>query len=471
MTDEQIAIVEKASEGLNIAIEALAGTGKTTTLKLLAESKKKSNGTYVAFNKSIVDEARDKFPSTVTCSTAHGLAFRSVGKDYASRLNSTQRLSFQQIAEWLEAKPFRFKSTISNHVLDPPQMARHAQVTVRRFCKSIDSEMSAKHVDPPALISSNSRNTKAFAAAVLPLANKIWADLLLHQGFMKFNHDNYLKMWQLSKPKIESDFILFDEAQDADPVMLDVINSQGSSQLFYCGDQFQAIYEWRGAVNALTMVDVDEHLWLTQSFRFGPAIAAEANRFLEQLYSPKSLTGTAGIDSRLEKVPNPDSILSRTNGGVMSAILEQQSKGRRVSMIGRPEELIAFAEACQRLIDGQRTGHLELAPFLNWEGVRDFVDEFPEEAQEMKTMVKLVDAYGTPRLISALRQIVPESHSDVVVSTAHRAKGREWETVRLENDFEDTNPEELRLTYVAVTRAQIGLDITSWSMANHHKSP
>ena len=81
-------------------------------------------------------------------------------------------------------------------------------------------------------------------------------------------------------------------------------------------------------------------------------------------------------------------------------------------------------------------------------------------------MVKLVDAYGTPKLISSLRQVVPESHSDVVVSTAHRAKGREWETVRLEDDFLDMNSEELRLNYVAVTRARMSLDITSWDSAS-----
>jgi superfamily I DNA/RNA helicase len=272
-------------------------------------------------------------------------------------------------------------------------------------------------------------------------------------------------MWQLSKPTINSDFILFDEAQDADPVMLDVVNSQSSSQLFHCGDQFQAIYEWRGAKNALTMVDVDKHLWLTQSFRFGPAIATEANRFLDRLNCPKTLRGTLGIQSSLKKIPNPDAVLCRTNAGVMAAILREQSKGRAVSIIGRPEELIGFAEACQKLIDGERTGHLELAPFLNWEGVKDFVDEYPDEAQEMKTMVKLVDAYGTPKLISSLRQVVPESHSDVVVSTAHRAKGREWEDVCLESDFIDyldVNSEELRLAYVAITRAKKTLDMTSW---------
>ena len=105
-TDEQIAIIEGAKNATDIAVEALAGTGKTTTLKLLADSKVGFKGTYVAFNKSIVDEAKAKFPSSVRCSTAHGLAYQAIGREYASRLQSTQRLSFKQIAEWLEAGAF-----------------------------------------------------------------------------------------------------------------------------------------------------------------------------------------------------------------------------------------------------------------------------------------------------------------------------------------------------------------------------
>ena len=45
----------------------------------------------------------------------------------------------------------------------------------------------------------------------------------------------------------------------------------------------------------------------------------------------------------------------------------EQSKGRSVSIIGRTQELIDFAEACQQLMAGGRTGHPELAPFSNWE--------------------------------------------------------------------------------------------------------
>lgn len=62
-------------EGLKI--DAYAGTGKTTTLHLLAASTRE-RGLYLAFNRSIADEARLRFPAQVTCATTHSIAFRGV---------------------------------------------------------------------------------------------------------------------------------------------------------------------------------------------------------------------------------------------------------------------------------------------------------------------------------------------------------------------------------------------------------
>ena len=65
----------------------------------------------------------------------------------------------------------------------------------------------------------------------------------------------------------------------------------------------------------------------------------------------------------------------------------------------------------------------------------------------------------------ALNKTVPEDTSDFIVSTAHKAKGREWKTVRLMDDFLKSKPmkethetdlekAEVRLFYVALTRAR-----------------
>ena len=129
--------------------------------------------------------------------------------------------------------------------------------------------------------------------------------------------------------------------------------------------------------------------------------------------------------------------------------------------------MINFAEACGQLQKGVRTNHPELAPFETWGEVKEYADKYPDEAQEIKTMVDLVDRFGVQKLVEALRKVVSEATSDVVVSTAHRAKGREWSTVKLASDFlhpQDMDDEDLRLAYVSVTRAIDSLDMSEWEL-------
>ena len=45
-------------------------------------------------------------------------------------------------------------------------------------------------------------------------------------------------------------------------------------------------------------------------------------------------------------------------------------------------------------------------------------------------IVKLIEDYGVQIILDALEGGVPEDQADVVVSTAHKAKGREWPTER-----------------------------------------
>lgn len=74
-TDEQRHAIECFLQGGSLKINAYAGTGKTSTLQILASSSG-MRGEYIAFNRDIVRDAKEKFPDTVDRSTTHGLAFR-----------------------------------------------------------------------------------------------------------------------------------------------------------------------------------------------------------------------------------------------------------------------------------------------------------------------------------------------------------------------------------------------------------
>jgi superfamily I DNA/RNA helicase len=105
----------------------------------------------------------------------------------------------------------------------------------------------------------------------------------------------------------------------------------------------------------------------------------------------------------------------------------------------------------------------DLAGFDSWADVR----EAGEHDATIKRMVRLIDTYGTDAILDICASATSEADADVIVSTAHKAKGREWDAVRIAGDFirsadngeaAEPSPAELMLMYVAVTRAKLRLD-------------
>lgn len=478
-TDEQTAALDQFRFGDNLAIEAGAGTGKTSTLQLIAEQTT-ARGQYLAFNRSIVDEARRKMPDNVAASTAHSLAMRTVGRPYAPRLRSPRQRG-DQVARYLGLDPMVITYGAQRKVLQPAYLASLVQRTVKVFCTTADPVPdSMRHcpyidgIDVPRPDGRRSyTNNDQVRAHIADAVVAAWADLQkVEGGRLRFEHDHYLKMWQLSKPRLPVEFVLFDEAQDASPVMLDVVARQADhAQLVFVGDSQQAIYEFTGAVNALAKVPASQRVMLTQSFRFGDSIAAMANQVLLELAAPLRLKGLASIASVVGPLAEPRCILTRTNATAVNHVLAAQRAGKHVHLMGGGTEVVAFAKAAGDLMAGRSTWHQELHCFTTWGEVQAYVEQDPQ-GSELALMVSLVDTYGVATIIEALDKMCPELAADVVVSTAHKAKGREWDTVQLADDFPDPRQSfevmmdpglaapELRLIYVAATRARLHLDAT-----------
>lgn len=477
-TLEQEQAREAFATGESLAIEAGAGTGKTATLALLARDVPSRRGQFIAFNKSIVTDAGGKFPGSVTCSTAHSLAFRAVGRRYSHRLNSARMSSFE-LSRRLGVDPLTVETQFGKKVLQPGYLASLVMKAIGTFCHSADVVPGPDHVpyidgiDLPTSDGrrtyANNREVRAHLAA--PMA-KAWADLQRVDGELRFNHDSYLKIWGLSHPKIAADFILLDEAQDTDPVLAQVIAEQAEhAQIVVVGDANQEIYAWRGSIDALSGFDVKHRTMLSQSFRFGPAVAEVANRVLAMLDTKLRLTGTDAIASVVAPVAEPDAVLCRTNATAVDRVLAAQMTGQRPHLVGGGDDVRRFAEAAADLKAEQGTYHPDLACFDTWGQVQDYCENDPS-GSELKLLVSLVDRYGTDTIKRALGNMPREDAADLIVSTGHKAKGREWASVQLAGDFclppkdvedderYDPPGAEKKLLYVALTRARLELDIT-----------
>ena len=753
-TDEQAHVVELFSTGDTLAVNAYAGTGKTSTLQLVAEAAGRRGGQYVAFNKAIVTEAGRKFPRTVACNTAHSLAFRAVGRNMAHRLNA-RRMKGLEIAHMLGVRPFTCQPEPGvNKTLAAGYLAGVVMRTVSRFCQSAEPEPLPRHVpyqdgiDRPAAGRRTWDNNYLLREHIMPWVREAWRDLMDPEGRLPYKHEHYLKCqppgtmvrlasgmekpieevqagdqvvtwdgsvqrlrralrtagrsvtrvgsrpyagpmvtawspdglasrytadhicvawldelsdgnhvvylmrrgnqyrvgrtpwrmgsqsnrlgpvhrshvqgadamwvlsahptdreaalaealaqyqygipgwqwrsrnefmplgafwsevgdnteaarrclrahgrmieyplwendgrhrhqrrpieiracnlmngmklcvvdpdgtdrwvpgryvqnfysgpvysldvetdhtyvadgivthncWQLGDPFIPADYIMFDEAQDANPVMLAIVANQHHAQRVYVGDAYQQIYTFTGAVNALqSLGDEVATAALTQSFRFGPAIADLANTALGDLGAPAPLVGFDQVASTVGPIDQADAVLTRTNARAMTELFAAIRAGRRPHLVGGGSEVARFARAAEELQTEGRTGFPDLACFESWGEVQEYVAEDPQ-GSELALMVKLVDEFTTSTILEALDRMPSEAAAGLVISTAHKAKGREWHRVQLGNDFPDpvrdaraagalgdpdAASEELRLLYVAVTRGQHHVDASA----------
>lgn len=468
LTDEQTLALAYFRMGMTLRVEAGAGSGKTSTLRMMAEATKRI-GQFTAFSKACVVDAAGVMPETVGCATGHSLAFRAVGKKYSHRLSSG-RMRSDQVARALGVTHFGVKFGAQSKTLAPGFLASLVQRTITRFCQSADPVPSVEHVPyldgidlPGANGERTWENNRAVRAHIAPAIERCWADISDPKGTLPYRHDNYMKSWALGDAVIPSDFILLDEAQDTAPVLLDVIARQ-DAQLVAVGDSCQAIYEWRGARNALALLPAEATAFLSQSWRFGQPIADVANLVLTALDAELRLTGAPTVESEVRRIDgDPDAVLCRSNAEAVTTVLRYQKAGVRVHLVGGGDDVASFARAAQELMDVGRTWHPELACFDSWLEVLDYVAADPQGG-ELKLLVSLVEEFTVPVILEALEKMPPENRATVVISTAHRAKGREWNQVRLASDFQepdgDDSAGEFRLLYVAATRARRVLDVT-----------
>lgn len=470
-TDEQLEAIDLARIGRHMAIEAFAGAGKTSTLKLVGDALGDKLGQYVAFNKSIAMDAATKFPDHVACNTAHSLAMRAVGIKYRHRLGQ-KRMYNREIADFLGIDPIDVPLDGGGRKrLSKARLAGIVMRGVQGFAITADKAPTYRHIpyidgiDIPVAGRRTYANNDLVRFELEQALQKAWKDMLDTDGTLPYTHNYYLKLWELTGPRIEADFILHDESQDCNGAMLSIVQQQRDwAQLIWVGDRYQQIMGWNGAVNAMEKVEVDDRTWLTQSFRFGTEIAAVANLALADLEALKFVHGV-GPDGRVGHIDVPVAMLFRTNAGVVDTALRYIELGRKVFIVGGAEEIIRFARAAQELQTVGNTDHPELWAFGSWTEVREYVTSEDNEADDLKRLVKLIDEHGAEKIIATMGATVTEGNADTILSTAHKSKGREWDTVKLGGDFptEQKAPledEEIRLLYVAATRAKTALDPT-----------
>lgn len=464
-TEQQLTCIAAAVQHMVVKIEAGAGSGKTSTLKLVATELEQPS-LYVAFNKVTATEAQEKFPTHVTCKTTHSLAYAKFGvalKDKLSRpkggyvnvaFTGTEIARFYKCGSIVD--DMGFIVTTDNAI---GLFVRH---TVERFEQSADLEIGMHHL-PKMDMEKTLKADPSAGAYVVRLAERLWHDRINPKSPVLATHDTYLKQYQLSAPKLPYKIIYLDEAQDSTPCVLSIVMLQAGygAKIILVGDRRQAIYGWRGAINAMERIEGHSTL-LSKSFRFGQGIADVATAVLQ---GKLKLTGRDDMPSKIGTGTvdrtKPYMYLFRTNSGLLYSAVAAIAKGEDIRLEIDVKDFLRLLQSAYALStdDKKNVKHENILPYPTW-------DEYKEEAQkmagEMKRIVNIIDGGDYFRFCRVLENFHNPATAKITYTTAHKAKGREHEQVVLADDFPShydggewvgLNEMEQNLLYVAVTRA------------------
>jgi DNA helicase-2/ATP-dependent DNA helicase PcrA len=471
---QQLAVfseIESPELSQHLVVQALAGTGKTTTsVESMFRIPEDLNVLALAFNRTIANTLKARVPDGVRAQTFHGLGLSAITRSQGRREIDGQtdsRLALEIVGRGKELAPLRtaVRDLVSKAKNTTPGFPDPARLDFLLDAYMIEVP---RDVGRPKVIELATRilrlSLEAPASAPLGFDDMIWLPCVL------------------GLPFYANAYVFADEAQDLNACQLHMVREacNPAGRIVLVGDPNQAIYGWRGAeqgaIGRMRRELDAEVLPLTVTYRCPKAIVREACTLVPDFEAHESapdgrvFTGK-GVGDLLSCVAVGDLVLSRTNAPIVSLCFYLLSHGRRASILGR--DLGAGLSAWVRNSHAPDVATLTRA-ITAWEDAE--IKRLEEEDRDTeptrdKTACLRVLARGAASVTEVLSRIdrlfarasgqdedgIPKDA--VVLSTVHRAKGLEadrvWllrDTFRVDEDASGTQ-EERNLLYVGITRA------------------
>lgn len=473
---------------------AYAGSGKTGTGVEVAHALTGATGYFLFFNRTAAQDAHPRLPGRIAAMTGHSLAFRHIVEPsagfqakLAGELDGEDgpKLNAAKIAEALNlttrsAPEFNQISALATCILS----------TINAFQISAARDITSDHVPSDHLPiavrqGGNPQRARECQEAVAALAARTWARMANERDPFPVNHDTYLKLLQLREMDLRADIWILDEYQDTTPAMAEVVRQQTGQKLFI-GDPNQAIYAWRGAINALNEpVDAGFPVHhLTESFRYNHQIAGLATLLLRATGQHHPVQGQPrNLLNRTSEDPN--TIICRNNLSLIEQAVAQLQQGANIRLDGAIPSTTKQRLLSALALFENRTGEVKVSTFKelgSWAALVSYVHGLPTPPPDYLKLIELVETYRShlPDLLNGLNKASSRRNHNkrgptVTLITAHRAKGRQWPFVTLDDDLALSptilgkvmngqqltiqERESINLLYVAITRAELGLTL------------
>jgi DNA helicase II / ATP-dependent DNA helicase PcrA len=442
----------------HILIEAVAGSGKTSTLEEISK-RVEGSGLYLAFNKAIADDARSKMGCEVK-------TFNALGHRMWAENRPGAQLDFKKVGK-LVAAVMGDSADHKDHGYTLGRVVGLAKNSgfgleyepgVQQFADLIEAYSTDIPFD----------KVEGFSH----ICREVFTQSRL--DFKTFDFDDQLFIPVLEGWEFPAFSNIFpDECQDLNAIQHEMLIRLGLKGARICavGDRHQAIYGFRGASHS-SMDDLKKlfsmkELPLSISYRCAQSIVTAAQEFCPHIQwregAPPGEINSVTSDPQLF---SRHMILCRTNAPLFQAILAHVRAKEPCQVMS------SFLDSFQGWIRGFKETYTSglLAKVERW---YEREREAARKAGKRGKIIALGDKYDTVKILAAEYRLVEdmlqmirrlgESRRGPIFATIHKAKGLEHQNIYILRPdqlggFGDLSPEqqvqEDNLHYVAITRAK-----------------
>lgn len=474
-TDEQEVIFDKVvKDGYHVAIRAVAGSGKTTTMIELAIRISEGgfdNVIFVAFMKSVVEELKAKLKAKVgrssyVINTLHSEGYKVIRRNYPDIVFMDDNLNV--IKDWMIDKGVRqglidhywYVKTLSNivgickHYVNLDESSKVCDVVrvLNRYAVKVNPAIKgyelSRHVELALKFVGWWRDN--FYAYGIDYKDMVWLPVVL--GL-------------IDRPMF--DVVIVDEVQDLNPVQHELVKLVGD-RVVAVGDPRQAIMGFSGAMESGYDSVVEwmrgsergfKEFNLSYSFRCPKSHVEMAREFNEGMKSVRGDDGvlghvSAGEMCKMLKVDGkPTMVLCRNNKPLIELAAKLLGFGLDVSFMDKN-----VLNAIVRVVKGNSEDQIRCKVERLKVKVVFNDDQYLKYMLDIYSVsLKLLDMFVRDKVKQALKLIwnIKPNGKQIRLSTVHKAKGLECgrvfvympELIKLGEGQEDN------LAYVALTRS------------------
>lgn len=485
----------------NYIVDAIAGSGKSTSIKMAVQSITWTNSILIlAFNKKIAEEMASKISNkNVQVSTFHSCGFKAWAKYVGKRVSVAKNKTWMLIEEHLSAEEAATYGPFINRMVGYAKSCGLGG----DYLKDVKSswEEIREHFDVDIIPSREpgDESDEPDLDTAYQLCSKIYRKSAALKHVIDF--DDMLFLPYIYKvPFFKFKYIFIDELQDTNVPQCHLLKSMmfDDSTLVGVGDPYQSIYGFRGAsseaMNFFREFFNTRSLPLSICYRCSKAVIRLAQTIVPHIEAsdnaPEGSVQTLK-DYKADIFKPADAILCRNTAPLVSLAYKFIAKRIGVQVLGRDIGIglinlikklagktikdidtfeVKLSEWADREIAKAEAKHDDsMAEAINNKAdcIRIFIENLSEDSRSITHLIdEINDLFVADSYNSDDNRAKVKKKDVLTLCSIHKSKGLEWDNVyildawRMPSKYakQDWQKEqETNLQYVAYTRAKINL--------------